>query len=114
MRFNLTKLAILLLAVGLIAIPFQVQAQQQRPEQPQPQPQASMGQQQSQSFAGKIVKSGSDYALQDEAANTTYKLDNADQAKQFVGKDVKVTGTLDPQTNTIHVERIELVSPPGK
>lgn len=107
---NLTKLVMLVLAVSLMAIPFYGQAQQQRPDQSQP----AMGQQQAQSFSGKIVKSGSDYSLKDETTSATYKLDAADQAKQFVGKDVKVTGTLDPSTNTIHVERIELVTPPGK
>ena len=38
---------------------------------------------------------------------TTYKLDDQEKAKQYVGKNVKVTGTLDAATNTIHVAAIE-------
>ena len=62
--------------------------------------------QQAQTFMGKIDKSKGDLVLKDDAG-TTYKLDNADQAKEFIGKKVKVTGTLDAATNTIHVASIE-------
>jgi len=55
----------------------------------------------------RLLKSKEGYILKDEASNTTYKLDNEDQAKQYVGKKVKVTGTLDPETGTIHVVSIE-------
>jgi len=30
--------------------------------------------------------------------------------KDYVGKQVKITGTLDPSANVIHVDSIELVS----
>jgi uncharacterized protein DUF5818 len=75
-------------------------------------PQDSMGQaqdsQQAQTFSGKILKSKGGYVLRDEATNSEYKLDNDDQAKQFKGKNVKVTGTLDPASHTIHVTNIEM------
>ena len=64
-------------------------------------------QQQSQTFVGKITKSKGGVTLKDSATNSSYKLDNATQAKQYAGKTVKVTGTLDPATNTIHVANIE-------
>jgi Protein of unknown function (DUF5818) len=69
--------------------------------------------QQAQTFMGRIAKSGGTlvlkggYANQDPNAKTTYKLDDQEKAKQYVGKNVKVTGTLDTSSNTIHVSAIE-------
>jgi cytoskeletal protein RodZ len=71
--------------------------------------QSQMGQQ-AQTFMGKISKENGSLVLKDKASNTSYKLDNEEQAKQFEGKDVKVTGTLDPATNTVHVTNIEIAS----
>lgn len=76
------------------------------------QDQAPQAQQQQQdqnkttTFTGTIVKQGDQYALRDSSGNV-YKLDNADQASQYEGKAVKVTGQLDTQAMTIHVESIE-------
>lgn len=39
---------------------------------------------------------------------TGHYLDDPTDAKKFVGKDVKVTGTLDATNNMIHVTKIEL------
>jgi len=77
----------------------QAQAQQQQP------PAAS------QEFSGKIMqlKSGQ-FALITGKTDKGYSghfLDNQDEAKKFMGKDVKVTGTLDTGTNTIHVTNIQ-------
>lgn len=66
-------------------------------------------QQPSQEFQGTIEKAQSKYVLEDKASGATYQLDNQDKAKQFVDKDVKVTGTLDPSTNTIEVSEIQEV-----
>jgi hypothetical protein len=60
-----------------------------------------------QEFQGTIEKAGAKYILNDKASGATYQLDNQDKAKQFVDRDVKVTGTLDPSTNTIEVSEIE-------
>jgi hypothetical protein len=57
---------------------------------------------------GKVVKSKGSLVIQDDASNSTYKVDNEDQLKQYMGKNVKVTGTLDAQTKTIHVTNIEV------
>jgi len=62
---------------------------------------------QEQGFSGKIVKSKDGVALKDATNHTTYKLDDDKRARQFVGKDVTVTGTLDQTTRTIHVSNIE-------
>ena len=76
--------------------------------QQQPQPD-SMSHQMSdpQTFTGKIAKSGGKLVLKDSASKSTYILDDQDRAKQFEGKEVKVTGTLDAATNTITITSIE-------
>ena len=61
----------------------------------------------SQEFQGTIEKTGTKYVLEDKASGARYQLSNQDKAKQFVDKDVKVTGTLDPSTNTIDVSAIQ-------
>ncbi len=118
----LRLLGLVALLFSLAGIPLYGQAGQQpgsqdpaaqsQPAQPQTsQSQPSMSEQsnqsqQAQTFMGKIDKSKGDLVLKDDAG-TTYKLDNADQAKEFIGKKVKVTGTLDAASNTIHVASIE-------
>jgi len=59
-------------------------------------------------FTGKIVKAGDKLVLRDAASNTTYQLDDQDKAKEFVGKDVKVVGTLDMANSLI---RITMITP---
>lgn len=61
----------------------------------------------SQEFQGTIEKVGTKYVLNDKASGAKYQLDTQDKAKEFLGKDVKVTGTLDPNTNTIAVSEIQ-------
>lgn len=58
-------------------------------------------------FSGTIVKDGSKLVLKDTTNKMVFQLDDQTKAKQYVGKDVKVTGSLDASTNTIHVESIE-------
>ncbi|HEX9110618.1 MAG TPA: DUF5818 domain-containing protein [Terriglobales bacterium] len=107
-------LGLLALLVSLAGIPLYGQQGQQPQDPSAAQSQPSMGEQSAQGqttqiFVGKIAKSKGDLVLRDDAG-TSYKLDNADQAKEFVGKSVKVTGTLDAATNTIHVTNIEAPS----
>jgi len=105
--FNPFKLVTIILVIGLAAIPLYAQ-EQPGAQAGQSQSSAQSAQPQPQTFTGKIVKSKGGLALKDEASNTTYKLDNEDQAKQYAGKSVKVTGTMDTATNTIHVANIEM------
>lgn len=63
----------------------------------------------SQEFQGTIEKQETKYVLEDKASGAMYQLDNQDKAKEFADKDVKVTGTLDPSTNTIEVSEIQEV-----
>ena len=110
----LRLLGLLALLVSLAGIPLYAQEQQTGSQDPSAQSQSPMEQQSAQSqpaqiFVGKIAKSKGELVLKDDAG-TAYKLDNSDQAKQFVGKNVKVTGTLDATTKTIHVTNIEAPS----
>ena len=59
-------------------------------------------------YIGTIVRDGDTYVL--KAGNEKYLLDSQKKAKNYKGKDVKVTGTLEKTNNVIHVEKIE-VSP---
>jgi uncharacterized protein YdeI (BOF family) len=57
-------------------------------------------------FMGNIVQRKGDYVLR--SGDKEYKLDDQSKAKQYVGKDVKVLGTLDRQSNQIRVESIDI------
>jgi pyruvate/2-oxoglutarate dehydrogenase complex dihydrolipoamide acyltransferase (E2) component len=63
-----------------------------------------------QAFTGRIVKENGKVVLKDPVTKTSYQIDDASKAKQFMGKQVKVTGKLDMNTNTIHVDSIEPMS----
>jgi uncharacterized protein YdeI (BOF family) len=76
-------------------------------------PPSSMQQQteqQSKTFSGTIAKHGDNFILTDVANKISYMLDDAQKASQYEGKKVKVTGTVDVASNTIHVESIEEVA----
>jgi len=59
-----------------------------------------------QAFTGMIMKSGENYVLQ-TADNVTYELDDQERAKQYEGKQVLVTGSLDKSANLIKVRDIK-------
>ena len=59
-------------------------------------------------YIGTLVKEGDAYVL--KTGNEKYLLDSQKKAKNYKGKDVKITGTLDKTKNMLHVEKIE-VSP---
>jgi hypothetical protein len=52
------------------------------------------------------VKGGAKFVLYDASSKTVYQLDDQTKPRQFAGATVKVTGTLDKGTNTIHVSDI--------
>jgi hypothetical protein len=58
-------------------------------------------------FTGRIVKENGQIVLKDPVTKVTYKLDDSAKAKQYLGKQVKATGKLDMNTNTIQLERVE-------
>ncbi|HLW85787.1 MAG TPA: DUF5818 domain-containing protein [Candidatus Sulfotelmatobacter sp.] len=98
---------------GLVALTAPANAQQAKlsPQQPvaaQPVPQQNDVQtQDAKPFNGIIVKEKGKLILKDTAANVRYQLDDQEKARQFEGKQVRVTGKLDMDTNLIHVETIE-------
>jgi hypothetical protein len=63
--------------------------------------------QEAKTFSGHIVKENGQLVLKDPVTKVSYKLDDPSKAKEFVGKQVKVTGKLDMDSNTIRVESIE-------
>jgi uncharacterized protein DUF5818 len=66
--------------------------------------------QEAKTFTGRIVKENGAVILKDPIAKMSYKLDNPAKAKQYMGKEVKVTGKLDMNSNTIQIASIELLS----
>ncbi len=91
----------------------------QQPAQQNPQPDAKPDTQQrpepetqqstAQSVTGSVVKVAGKYMLETED-NIAYQLDDQEKAKQYEGKRVKVTGSLDRSTGILHVRSIELLS----
>ena len=81
----------------------------QTPSTPTGQADDSHKQPAAQAFTGTIVKSGDNYVLK-TADNMTYQLDDQGRAKQFEGKQVQVTGSLDPTSSTIKVQDIKSAS----
>jgi outer membrane lipoprotein-sorting protein len=72
-----------------------------------PQQAASTSEAQTQNFAGKIVsQNGVRFILRDDQENVWYHIDDQQQAAKFLGKVVNITGTLDGQTDMIHVRTI--------
>lgn len=55
-----------------------------------------------------VKERGGRFVLQDK--DKVYRLDDQTMGRQFAGQQVQVTGTLDSQTKTIKVRRIELWS----
>ncbi|MFY9560211.1 MAG: DUF5818 domain-containing protein [Terriglobales bacterium] len=76
-------------------------------QQPAPQPDDQNSASETKTFTGKIVKAGDKLVLTDAAAKTTYLLDDQQKAKEFVNKNVKVTGVLDASSGMIRVSAIE-------
>jgi Protein of unknown function (DUF5818) len=114
---------ITLLAVALGAPSYAQQADQDpapasRPEATTPQQQNDATPQASDTtmtheaatFSGKITKEDGKLVLKDPVTKVSYKLDDQAQAKQYVGKSVKVSGKLDMNSNTIQVNSIEPLS----
>jgi len=82
-------------------------------EQPQQSNEAQsddMKGQDAKSFSGKVAKEKGKLVLRDPVTKMSYKLDDQDKAASYVGKQVKVTGKLDLNSNTIQVESIEPIS----
>ena len=53
-----------------------------------------------------IKNLGGEFVL--AAGKTVYRLDKQDAVREFAGQKARITGTLDPKTKTIHVEKVEI------
>jgi hypothetical protein len=53
------------------------------------------------------VKIGGKYALYDPAAKRVYQLDDQKKARDYAGQKVRITGTLDSGSESIHVTNIQ-------
>ena len=64
------------------------------------------------SFKGRIEQSGDKLILSNSESQTAYQLDDQKKAKRYQGRDIKVIGTLDSTTNTVHVIEIAPIGNP--
>lgn len=90
------------LALGPLGIPTlaaRPQAQEQQPSQ----------EKKTETFQGQVIKApNGQYALlMDQQSGKGLYLDDQEKAKQFEGKNVKVTGVLELAKGLIHVSEIE-------
>ena len=56
------------------------------------------------------VKQGGKFVLYNKAKKTAYMLDNQEKPEKFTGENVKITGTYNKKSKTIHVVSIEPIS----
>ena len=110
------KLFTMILLVPLSGVGLEVAAQQPRQHadqsssQPQQQTNAS-SQQSAQAFQGKIARADEQLVFWDPSSQTAYQVDDQSKVAPYEGKNVKLTGTVDTKTNTLHVVD---VAPAGK
>lgn len=55
------------------------------------------------SFKGTIIRAGAQLVLKETTTRTLYRLDDQKKAKEYEGKRVTVTATMDPSANTLRV-----------
>jgi hypothetical protein len=60
-------------------------------------------------FTGIVTREADGFRLK-VSQTTAYKLDNQQEVQSYVGRRVRVTGTLDPSVNLIRVDHIEPLS----
>jgi len=95
------------------AKPAQSDPQAAQPSQTQPSQSAQTSPTSAQNpkeFTGMIVKEKGAMMLKDSSSKVSYKVDDDSKVKDYEGKQVKVTGTLDSSTNVIHVDSIQGIS----
>ena len=57
--------------------------------------------------SNRCVSIGGKYVLFDSANKTVYQLDDQKKAQPFAGAKVKITGTYDTSSKTIHVANVQ-------
>ena len=56
---------------------------------------------------GKISRKSGKFVFKEDHRGTVYSLDDQKEARNFSGKAVLITGTIDPKANLVHVHKIE-------
>jgi hypothetical protein len=130
MRGSRTPLVVLVVCVGMVLLSFsQVVGQPTQPPDPTaqspataapstpatflaPDPKQQRGpaptaatSQKPRPFMGTIVHQKDGYVLR--AGDLEYRVDDPMKARRFTGKNVKIMGTFDKTSNTIHMQTIE-------
>lgn len=113
----ISKLSLLLFVVSGVGAVLAAQQEQSSPPATQQQQQADPTNQaradskdqmpDSKAFNGKIVKSGDRLVFHDSMGDSVYQIENQSKVQAFEGKDVKITGAVDPSTRTIYIASIE-------
>ncbi|HXM65577.1 MAG TPA: DUF5818 domain-containing protein [Candidatus Acidoferrum sp.] len=60
-----------------------------------------------QTITGTIIKDAGRYVVK-VSSNTSYELDDQERARQYEGKPVKITGTLDANAGSLHIISISI------
>jgi len=81
--------------------------QQQQQNEPQIPASGEATTHEAKAFSGRIVKENGELVLKDPVTKVSYRLSEQSTAKQYLGKQVKVTGKLDMNSNSIQVDSIE-------
>lgn len=86
----------------------QPESAQQSPQQQnvRPRPSGEAETQDALAFTGRLVKEKGRILLKDPVTKMIYQLDDASKAKPFLGKQVRVIGKLNLDSNLIHVDSI--------
>lgn len=58
-------------------------------------------------FTGRIANEEGHLVLKDPVTKMSYQLDDQSKAKPYFGRQVKVVGKLEMNSNTIHIDSIE-------
>ena len=56
-----------------------------------------------------MVRENGKVVLKDPVTKNSYQIDDSSKVKPYIGKQVKVTGKLDMNSNMIHIESVEPV-----
>lgn len=78
---------------------------QNEPQMPAAGPDAQT--QDAKAFTGRIVKENGRVVLKDPVTKNSYQIHDVSKVKPYMGKEVKVTGKLDMNSNTIHIDSVE-------
>jgi hypothetical protein len=78
--------------------------------QPKPPAEGQAQQDSQQTMTGKIAKADDGKFVLVDSAGKIFQLDDQSTAKKFAGKMVKVSGTVDTSSNSIHVTEIKAES----